>query len=204
MRSQGIDADIDLFHLDEPIDWTRFGSRGIDSCDFTLVAISPAWAERWSGDNRPGEGAGAANEADTLRGLFARDQDAWQRRVILVMLPGIDSSVVPLDLQRANRVTVDPADPDSIAPLIRLITSQPSYPKPPLGAIPILTPKREQPTSKSGKKVSAETDLKRLQKLLEGNLSSQRTRGIDPESKAQLEAREAILRGFIDAALRDD
>ncbi|MGH3752679.1 MAG: hypothetical protein ACRDRP_08285 [Pseudonocardiaceae bacterium] len=52
LRWHGIEADVDLFHVDDAdIDWTRFGPRRIADSDVTIIAVSSAWRERWQGRN---------------------------------------------------------------------------------------------------------------------------------------------------------
>lgn len=140
LRQVGIDADVDLYHLDDvDVDWTRYGPNSIRGREFVLIAASPAWRERWEGTNHPAEGAGAAAEADALKGLFQRDQLEFQRRVKIVLLEGQDpASAVPAELWRLTRYVIDPTDPDSTLPLLRAMTGQPRYVKAPLGAVPIL------------------------------------------------------------------
>lgn len=196
----GIDADVDLFHLDESVDWTRFGPRGIQDAQWTIIVMSRAWEERWSGTNSPQEGAGAAAEADTLRGLFARDQSEWQKRIVTVMFPDIESSIVPPDLARATRVSVDPSDPDSYENLIRVLTGQARYPKPPLGAVPTLM----------ATDTYASALLRELRQRLTANeVRQKQLERADQDAtsdtrKAELSLNEAALRGFIDAALKQD
>lgn len=196
----GIDADVDLFHLDESVDWTRFGPRGIQDARWTIIVMSRAWAERWSGTNAPREGAGAAAEADTLRGLFARDQTDWQRRVVIVMFPDVEARVVPPDLSRATRVSVDPSDPDSYENLIRVLTGQSRYPKPQLGAVPTL----------GAADSYASPLLRELRERLSANEERQKKlerarKGADNDvEKAELFLSEAALRGFIDAVLKQE
>jgi hypothetical protein len=197
LRRLGIRADVDLFHLDEPLDWTRYGPQQIESAKFTLVVMSEAWAERWSGANVPWEGAGAAAEADTLRGLFARDQEAWQRRVILVMFPEVGSDVVPLDLQRVARVPVDPSDPDSFDGIIRMLTWQPRYPKPPVGEIPVLGPASGYDTPVALRSLRDRlSSIERRRKQLRNRTSFEAE-----TERAQLDLSESATRGFIDAEL---
>ncbi|MFC8182244.1 hypothetical protein ACFULT_25520 [Rhodococcus sp. NPDC057297] len=137
----GIDADIDLYHSDElVIDWTRFGPKQIDQCDFTLVVISKAWGERWAGTNDPTVGAGAAGEADALKGMFQDDQDELQRRVKFIILPGGKTADIPRDLRRLNYYPIDPDDFDSYIPLIRTLTKQPSFIRPEISDTPLLPP----------------------------------------------------------------
>jgi hypothetical protein len=197
----GIDADIDLFHLDEAVDWTRFGPSSIQRSDMTVVVMSEAWAQRWSGTNAPSVGAGAAAEADTLRGLFARDQAEWQRRVVIVMLPGVLDRVVPPDLERVTRLYVDLSDPDSIEAVVRLITGQPRFPKPKLGRVPVL-----EPDANYLGKGTTLRDLRR--RLIETRrqmrvLKTPRTDATRDELR-ELTLRESALQGFIDAVLKED
>jgi SEFIR domain len=200
LRHLGIRADVDLFHLDEPQDWTRYGPQQVQDAKFTLVVMSEPWAERWSGTNSPREGAGAAAEADTLKGLFARDQDAWQRRVVVVMFPEVSSEVVPPDLQRVARVPVDPSDPDSFDGVIRMLTGQPRYPKPPVGEIPVLGAAADYDhpfalTSLRDRLDSIEKRRKQLQNRTSPKAETER---------AALELSESATRGFIDAELTID
>lgn len=197
LRRLGIGADVDLFHLDEPQDWTRYGPREVVNAKFTLVVMSQAWAERWSGTNSPREGAGAAAEADTLRGLFARDQEAWQRRVVVVMFPEVASDIVPPDLQRVARVPVDPASPDSFEPLIRLLTEQPRYPKPPVGAIPVLNVAAgyEEPEALAALRDRLSEIEKRKRQI------RHRTSDEADAERERLAHSESATRGFIDAEL---
>ena len=76
-------TEIDLWHLDspEPV-WTRWGPQQIEIADFVVVLLSNAWKERWEGTNDPTVGAGAAGEANTLRGIFQRNQQEFQRKEI--------------------------------------------------------------------------------------------------------------------------
>jgi hypothetical protein len=75
LRSLGVDAEIDLFRRSQRgIDWTRYGPKEIEDRDWVLVVLSRAWLERWQGRNLPTIGAGAAAEADALRGIFSKNQ----------------------------------------------------------------------------------------------------------------------------------
>jgi hypothetical protein len=197
----GIDADIDLFHFDEATDWTRFGPTGIQSADVTAVVMSAAWAERWSGTNAPSVGAGAAAEADTLRGLFARNQAEWQRRVVVIMLPGVPGTVVPPDLERVSRLYVDLSDPDSIEAVVRLITGQPRFPKPKLGRVPVLEPDADYRGSGgavSELRLRLDETRRRLRALKSRHTDAAR------EETRELTMRESTLKGFIDAVLKSE
>ncbi|MEU3183028.1 NACHT domain-containing protein [Streptomyces sp. NPDC006923] len=138
--AHGIDAELDLW-APGLTDWTRQGQRFVMECDFVLIVISSAWSERWQGHNDPREGAGVVVEADTLKGLFTRNQDIVQNKCVIVLLPGVDEDDVPPDLERLRRVTVPEITPAGIEELVRVMTDQPEYLKPPLGALPRLPPR---------------------------------------------------------------
>lgn len=189
----GIDADVDLFHLDEMVDWTRFGQRSVEQADRVLVVLSRSWAERWSGTNGPTEGAGAAREADTLHGLFSKDQAAWQKKIIIAMLPEVDDSDLPPDLDRVPRVHVDPSDLDSYDSLVRLLTGQPRYRKPSLGSVPelpALDPERNLATLRSQL-----MEVRDQEKAVKSNRSAE---GVILRDR--LRAQEATLLGIIEAS----
>ena len=141
LRQNGIDADIDLFYShDNLADWTRFGQKAVEESEYVLVAISKAWAERWSGTNKPNVGAGVAVEADTLKGLFNSDQDALQNKLKIVVLGSKSASEIPHDMARFQRFPVDVYQPETFTDLLRTLTNQPYYVKPPLGNVPVLSP----------------------------------------------------------------
>lgn len=141
LRANGIDADLDLFHAHETdVDWTRFGPAAVSKSEFVIVAISEAWAQRWEGKNNPALGAGAVAETDALKGLFQKDQSAWQRKLMVVILGSQNENVIPNDLMRATRFWVDSDDPDSFETLLRTLTGQPKYVKPDLEKVPVLPP----------------------------------------------------------------
>lgn len=100
LRSLGVDAEIDLFRRSQRgIDWTRYGPKEIADREWVLVVLSRAWLERWEGRNAPTIGAGAAAEADALRGIFSKNQRTFRDKVVLIQLPSTaDEDLVPLEL----------------------------------------------------------------------------------------------------------
>jgi hypothetical protein len=139
LLANGVGAELDLWHYHESnVDWTRWGPNQVEASDFTLIAITDAWRERWQGHNSPDEGAGVVAETDTLRGLFRCDQARFQRRTVIVLLPGVPAAAIPADLQRLVRVRIPEISAVSVRPLVRLLLNQPFYPKPPIGRTPDL------------------------------------------------------------------
>lgn len=141
LRLAGVDADIDLYQYHDPeIDWTRYGTLAIERADTTIIAMSPAWAERWRGSNPPTVGAGAAREADALHGRFDEDQRHFQSTVKIVILPGATKADIPEDLRRVTSFEISDFSPESMVNLLRTLHRKPQYLRPELGPTPDLPP----------------------------------------------------------------
>lgn len=126
----GIDVTLDLWHEHDPaLDWTRWGPRQIDLSDYVLIAINEPWAERWTGTNRPDVGPGAVAEADALKGLFFTNQQDFQKKVRIILLPGVGQRDIPKDLWRSKRATVATLSKDGITSVIDELRNQ-SRPRP--------------------------------------------------------------------------
>ena len=67
LRTCGIDADLDLWHLSETsIDWTRWGPDKVRTREFVIVVVSEAWKQRWQGTNAPTTLTSCASGAHAL------------------------------------------------------------------------------------------------------------------------------------------
>jgi hypothetical protein len=123
----GLDVEFDLWNTtDTAIDFTRWGPRLVEECDYTVVAISEAWQERWEGRNPPHEGAGVAVEADAMRGIFERDQARFQRAFVVALLPGAPDEVIPNELRRLRRERIAELSPAGADALVALLTRRPA------------------------------------------------------------------------------
>lgn len=151
LRSHGVAADVDLFHVDDAdVDWTRFGPQRIADSDVTIIAVSSAWRERWEGNNSPNVGAGVAQEADELHGLFQCDQGLFRSTVKIVILPGASEDDIPNDLRRLPRYHVLAFNAAGLEKLLRALFRKPRYVLPPLGVRPDLPPLNVISDSSSG------------------------------------------------------
>lgn len=140
--SNGVDVSLDLWNETNPnVDWTRWGQRQVQDCDLVIITVSAAWRERWEGTNSPHLGAGVVAEADTLKGLFNEDQGAFQRKALLVLLPGIGAETIPSDLHRLQRFRIERLDARGIEPLLRRIHGRPLHARPSLESPPELPSK---------------------------------------------------------------
>ena len=139
LLDHGVDALIDLDREStRGIDWTRFGPREIEKRDWVLAILSPPWRARWEGSNDPHEGAGAVAEADALRGLFARNQQEFRDKLVLITLGSMkdEQMLVPSELYGVQRQTVDSFDLAGMEALLRLLLNQPRRPRREIGPIP--------------------------------------------------------------------
>lgn len=141
LRSMGIDVELDLYHYDDGPDWSRWGPRAVRDSDYVLVVATPAWRIRWEGRGDPTIGTGAAAETDVLRTLYAENRDLFHRKVRLVFLPGEDPSQIPDGLSGPARYVLSGYDPPDLHDLVRDLTGQGPYPRPPLGQVPVLPPR---------------------------------------------------------------
>ncbi|SEP77566.1 hypothetical protein [Microlunatus flavus] len=143
LRHFGVDADVDLFHYSEPgVVWTQWGPSRIRECDFTLAIVNRAWRERFEGTNSPTRGAGAAAEANTLLGLFEKDQHDFRRRLLVVVLPGADRGDIPAQLMGQQRFVLKDLTFDAMTPLLRLLHGGEEFRMPDLGSVPDLPARR--------------------------------------------------------------
>jgi hypothetical protein len=161
LRSRGIDVDADVFHLDgRGINWDYFGPTGIRESEFTIIAVSVPWKERWEGSNSPRAGAGAVAEANELHGIFSRDQKEFAEKVVIIELPMvIGTGAVPDGLRGVPRFRIKDISPEGLDPLLRLLTNQPENPLPELGELGVLPPSTHRsstPTTQAGQAMNKE------------------------------------------------
>jgi hypothetical protein len=72
-----------------------------------------------------------------LLGLFTEDQARFQRKVKLILLPGIPDDAVPTNLNGVPRFRITQLTPDGLEDLLRTLTGQPVYEPAPLGEMPV-------------------------------------------------------------------
>lgn len=162
IRGLGIDADVDLFHAhDADVNWTTYGPQAIEDYDFVLLTVSRAYKERWEGRNDPSTGAGTAREANALKALFNVNQQAFYRKVKVVVLPGATMDDIPSELKAAvQHFEIAQITEAALEDLLRTLTGKPAYPRPPLGEVPALEPRT------SSVREGASPDLGVVSKLL--------------------------------------
>jgi hypothetical protein len=139
LRTVGaIDADADIFHPNE--DWTRWGPAQVAGSDFVLIVASPAWKDAWIGDGGPKTNKGVRAEADAVRSIEQAGRPEFQKRVRLVVLPSSSDTDIPVGMHGIARYSVSGFEQADLEELLRGITDQPKFLKPPLGEVPVFPP----------------------------------------------------------------
>ncbi|KJK49399.1 hypothetical protein UK23_13950 [Lentzea aerocolonigenes] len=128
LHDLGADGDVDLYHEHEPVDWSTLCLQRMEDADRIVVAVSAGWKLAFPGRNP--QSRGAEYECRYLRGLLMDHPDVFERKVILVVLPGATRADIPLSLACMQRYEVDPAVPGSAQGLKHRLFDQPKYVKP--------------------------------------------------------------------------
>jgi hypothetical protein len=203
LRQLGVSADVDLFHVNEAgVNWATYGARAIEANEFVLIAASRAFRERWEGTNDPRRGAGAAREANVLKGIFDEDQHEFSKKVKIVLLPGASVEDIPLELRASGqRFDIASFDLSGLEELLRTLTDQRAYIPPSVDTVPILPPKFI-PGADTGR--SSVTDLESRLAQLDDRRSEQVTSGSDVDEGLDTERTmvKAALQTF--GQVRDD
>lgn len=135
LRNNGIDANADLYRQNE--DWTRWGPQRIAGSDFTLIVVSNAWKQAWEGTGDITKHKGVRSEASAVRSIEQNGQDELQRRCRLILLPGSHEEDIPTGLHGLVRYRINGFGTADLEELLRDLTGQPRYLRPPLGTRPI-------------------------------------------------------------------
>lgn len=140
LRTNGIDAVLDLPAADRRRDWALWMLRQVRESDFVLIIASPEYRRRSEGDAPPGEGRGVQWEAALIRDEYYADRSAAERRFLPVLLPGRTTDDIPAWLGRVSSTSypVTAFTLDGAEELIRVLTGQPRVTAAPLGRIPVL------------------------------------------------------------------
>ena len=147
LRSNGIDARLDLPAAEERQDWAQWMTREVRDADRIVVVASPAYRRRGEGDAGPGEGRGVQFEARLIRDRFYAGQDAGLGQVLPVVLPGGSAGDLPAWLFPASTThyTVPDYTVAGAEALLRVLTGQRRETEPGLGAVPYLPPRGTGP-----------------------------------------------------------
>ncbi|WP_297610018.1 SEFIR domain-containing protein [Nocardia sp.] len=129
----GFDVHMDRWDLDERRDWSLWASRQIEAADFVIVIASPQCKLVAGGHVGNLDNRGMQSEMSLLRELLHDDREVWLRKLLPVVLPGRAVTEIPLFLQPnvADHYLVTDYTPAGADDLLRVITGQPPYRRPP-------------------------------------------------------------------------
>jgi hypothetical protein len=135
LRSQGIDAKLDMSAAEHPQDWGLWMLEQVREADFVLVIASAAYRRRAEGLVPPVESRGVPFEAILVREAVYADPLAARRKFLPVVLGDGPLADIPAFLGPTSgthyRITeLTPAGAD---PLLRLLTGRPALAEPELG-----------------------------------------------------------------------
>ena len=144
LRSNGFDARLDLPVAERRVDWPVWMHHEVRDADFVLVIASPAYKRRAEGDAGVDEGRGVQWEAALIREEFYTDRDRGLAKFVPVVLPGQSAAAgIPswLGPMTSSHYVVSGFTVAGAEKLIRYLSGQPFEVEPPIGILPVLTPR---------------------------------------------------------------
>ncbi|WP_307831979.1 SEFIR domain-containing protein [Prauserella cavernicola] len=132
----GIDAHVDAWYADQRRDWVSWVIDQLQQADFVLAIASPGFRQVADGGSPGAAGRSRELEAAILRDNLARALPEATRRILPVVLPGRSREEIPLCLQPHSTSfhVVPEYTVDGVQSLLRVLSRQPFYELPPLGA----------------------------------------------------------------------
>lgn len=142
LRSEGIDARVDIVADNVPTDWALWTEREMGAAERVLVICTPAYRQRFEMIGPPDEGRGVKWEARYIREAAYRDQGMGRSKFLPVLLPGGNLEDIPtmFSPHSATHYRVDAFTVAGATPLIRLLTGQPTWIEPELGTPTVQPP----------------------------------------------------------------
>jgi hypothetical protein len=142
LLNNGIDVTIDQWSQFQRRDWSSWATKAIKEADFIIVVASPGYRDAGDGIGLPSMNRGVQSEAAILRNLLHGNRETWLHKILPVLLPGHGADELPEFMlpYSASHYAVDKLTVDGADSLIRVITGQPGYIRPPRGQVPSLPP----------------------------------------------------------------
>jgi SEFIR domain len=143
LARSGFDVQLDRWDLEERRDWYLWAIRQLRLADFVLPVASPMCRQVGDGEVPDTANRGMQSELALLREYLHRDRSIWQRKILPVVLPGGSVSDLPqfLQPQTADHYQITELTVDGAEDLLRVLTGQPPYVRPPVGPPVVLPPR---------------------------------------------------------------
>lgn len=144
LRHDGIDCQLDQYEMSPKEGWPRWMMRQLEESDFVLVVCTELYASRFNGSGASTGGMGVRWEGAIItQSLYeaAHDND----RFIPIIFSQEDSKFRPAILRAMTYYNA--GTEDGYEDLFRRLTDQPAFPKPELGELRNLPPRRRSQTA---------------------------------------------------------
>ncbi len=132
LREEGVDCDLDQYHMAPKEGWTRWMEGSIRAADFVLVVCTETYNLRVSGQEQHGVGLGAKWEGAII-GQAVYDADGDNEKFLPVLFSSADIEHRPTFLRATTYY--DLSTEGGYEALYRRLTSQPSIVAPELGIV---------------------------------------------------------------------
>jgi hypothetical protein len=143
LRSQGVDAVLDVWSADARHDWYAWALAEMTTAAHVIVVASPAYRAVGDGSGPADLHRGVQSEATLLRDLVYGDRSTWTAKVLPVLLPGHGLEEIPrfLSPHTTSRFTVAAYTVTGAEELLRVIHRSPGHVPPPVLLPPDLPPR---------------------------------------------------------------
>jgi hypothetical protein len=139
LRKDGIDASIDQYEDSPSEGWQRWMLNEVEKANYALIVCTQQYERRFRGQEEMGKGKGATWEGGVIiQQLY--DAQGQNSKFIPVTFTPEDSQFIPSPLRSATPYRVDRED--GYEKLYRRLTKQPHTPKPDLGKLRPLSPRK--------------------------------------------------------------
>jgi hypothetical protein len=142
LRSQGIDAELDRYHVGPPEGWPHWCARQLEpeNSDFVLMICTETYQRRVEKKECADEGQGVFWEGSIIYAYIYGAKA--NTRFIPVLLPGATTDCIPIPIRSFTYYQIGQIDlvDDGYQRLYRELTKQPAITKPTLGEVIPLAP----------------------------------------------------------------
>ncbi|MEX2376385.1 MAG: toll/interleukin-1 receptor domain-containing protein [Dehalococcoidia bacterium] len=149
LRTEGVDCDIDQYHMAPPEGWPSWMDKSIRAADFVLVICSETYFRRVSGQEEKGIGLGVKWEGAII-GQTIYEAEGRNEKFLPVLFAATDLKYRPHFLRSTTYYDLGSAD--GYERLYRRLTRQPAVTPPDVGAIRRLDPKGSHPPQATNSK----------------------------------------------------
>lgn len=144
VKDCGLDVHLDRWGTGPRRDWYEWSIDQITRADFVLVIASPMCKLVGDGQSPGDRNRGMQSEISLIREHLLSDRPTWRAKLLPVVLPGRSVDEIPLFLQpwAADHYLITELTAVGAEDLLRTITGQPPYVRPPINPQVVSLPPR--------------------------------------------------------------